>query len=169
MDAIVFNNNELNSAVSAGAVSIALCDNTFVIPMQPGVHYYAIGNVSASIGMAKKDANENMIVFHDFLPEFSDVPAYANVMHGIHPRTPVNTSFAASFSTSFAASFSTSFAASFSMLFAASFSTSFAASFSTSFGTSFATSFRTSFAQLHLREKYIVKEISVNGYGLNLI
>ena len=120
-----------------------------------------------------------------FLLEFAaaDTPVHMLMPCPVRPPSSYSSSFHGSFSmvlaTSFSGSFSMMFVTSFSGSFSMRFVTSFSGSFSGSFrrgqsfrlsGGSFLTSFRTSFkARCLVREKRIVKEISVNGYGLNLI
>lgn len=181
MAEIVFDQQGLDAAVASGALSILLCDNTFTIPLCSGVHYCAIGDVEAQADMSPSEAQRYSIEFEGFEPVFAmeDAPVYAHVPHGIHPAVPGTGSFASSFATSFVSSFMTSFTTSFSGSFfgmyeyeyeyeTGSFTSSFASSFSTSFRMS--ASFGGSAASLmRIRKKYIVREIAVNGYGLNLI
>lgn len=156
MDRIVFNQGELESAVSSGIAVIYLCDNDFILPSAPGISYGAIGTVTASIGMTADLARDNGISFLGFTPVFDPC---VHVAHGIRPQqTPSSFS---SFSSSFAGSFTGSFPGIW-----GSFSSSFTSSFAGSFTSSFASSFSGSFS---LTKRYIIKTIAVNGYGLDLI
>ncbi|MDO5396468.1 MAG: hypothetical protein Q4G33_00930 [bacterium] len=195
MDKIVFEQSQLDELLPNGTMTVVLCDNNFVIPLCRDVRYSAIGDVKAEIACSRAEAGKLGIVFENFSPEFiiddtlaDEPPIYANVPHGIHPAVPGNTdyglltagaSFASSFASSFAISFVSSFASSFSGSFNGSFygmyeyeyeyeGGSFPGSFSSSFraGMSF---FGSSASVMRLREKYVVREIAVNGYGLNLI
>lgn len=178
MDKIVFEQLQLDELLLHGAMTVVLCDNDFVIPLYGDVHYSVIGDVHAEIACSRSEAASLGIVFENFSPEFTvdEPPVYANVPRGIHPAVPVYAEFA-----SFASSFASSFAASFNTSFITSFAGSFYGMYeyeyeSGSFPGSFASSFRTgaSFSGsaasvMRLREKYVVREIAVNGYGLNLI
>ena len=165
MDTIVFCQEELDNAVLQGCGHIGLCDGKFSLGTQGGIRYTAIGRVNAS-EFAAADTPVHMLMPCPVRPPSS----YSSSFHGSFSMV-----LATSFSGSFSMMFVTSFSGSFSMRFVTSFSGSFSGSFrrGQSFrlsGGSFLTSFRTSFkARCLVREKRIVKEISVNGYGLNLI
>lgn len=185
MDTIVFCQEELDNAVLQGCGHIGLCDGKFSLGTQGGIRYTAIGRVNASIPITKEEAHKRSVIFEGFLPEFAaaDTPVHMLMPCPVRPPSSYSSSFHGSFSmafvTSFSGSFSMMFVTSFSGSFSMRFVTSFSGSFSGSFrrgqpfrlsGGSFLTSFRTSFKARYLaREKRIVKEISVNGYGLNLI
>lgn len=185
MDTIVFCQEELDNAVLQGCGHIGLCDGKFSLGTQGGIRYTAIGRVNASIPITKEEAHKRSVIFEGFLPEFAaaDTPVRMLMPCPVRPPSSYSSSFHGSFSmvlaTSFSGSFSMMFVTSFSGSFSMRFVTSFSGSFSGSFrrgqsfrlsGSSFLTSFRTSFKARYLvREKRIVKEISVNGYGLNLI
>lgn len=191
MDKIVFEQSQLDSLLLHGAMTVVLCDNNFVIPLCRDVRYSAIGDVRAEIACSRAEAAGLGIGFENFEPEFAELglsaekpPAYANIPHGIHPAVPGNaelglTSFMSSFVSSFAASFSGSFSGSFFGSFVSSFygiyeyeyeyeTGSFPGSFSSSFRTGASFSGSAAFV-MRLRESYVVREIAVNGYGLNLI
>ena len=183
MDIIVFCQEELDKALLRGCRHICLCDGQFSLAAYGGIRYTAIGSVSASFPAPREEADKLGIVFEGFTPGFAAVktPVYALMPCPVRPPSSYSSSFSGSFASSFAASLSgsfgalfiTSFSGSFSMRLLTSFSGSFAASLRTSFRTSFrlkAGSFTGSFKTGYLiKRERIVKEISVNGYGLNLI
>ena len=179
---IAFKQMQLDELLRGGTKKIFLCDNDFVIGLCRDVCYRAIGDVRAKIACSEPEAVRLGIVFENFSPEFTpdEPPIYANVPHGIHPAIPGNTDLSliqSSFASSFAASFSGSFVTSFSGSFSSSFVSSFyemygyeSGSYYSSFSSSFRGSFSCSAASImRLRKNYVVKEIAVNGYGLNLI
>ncbi len=181
MDIVVFNQSELDEAIASGETSILLCDNDFNIPLKPDICYRAVGSVRAVINTARSVAEGRGIVFHDFSPEYTqaEAPAYAHVPHGIHPAIPARLtgSYGGSFSSSYGGSYSGSYTGSFSGMYEYEyeFGGSYGGSFSSSYGGSFSGSFSSSFgtsscgAVKRLGKKYKIKEISINGYGIELI
>ncbi len=164
IDAIVFTQSELDYAVESGAKRIVLCDNNFILPSVEDITYTSIGRVTVHNG---------------------DTPAVKAVSAARAPRV-------SSYSSSYKpASYSSSYRFSGSYRFG-SFNTSYITSFLTSYrysyeyktagSGSYLTSYRLSgsymkssallsFIHLFKRRLYdrVLKEISVNGYGIHLI
>lgn len=196
MDTIVFSKDELQKAVENGYKNIALCDGSFELSAAQGVEYTAIGEVTASIPLSERAAQRRGIRFHGFTPSFAlkNSPVYRLIPCPVKPAPQRNG--ASSYGTSYASSYSSSFMTSYfsEWEYEWEYSTSFSASsFSGSFGTRLRSSFQGSFSgsfrlrssfisagsgsagsssfrlSRRFRRKYIIKEISVNGYGLNMI
>lgn len=174
MEKIVFNQRELDAAASCRV--IALCDNDYIITPRNDSEYIAIGNVRAVVKCSAIRAISMGMTFIGFNPEFDDCEDYEEVtVPEVKSFSSFASSFKSSFSTSFKTSFTTSYSTSFTHRHEYEYRTSFnKGSFSGSFtGGSFR--MKTSFApgsmgtMIKLRKKYVVREISVNGYGLNLI
>lgn len=153
MNVIVFNQQELD-AIPAEVKSVALCDNSFVLPPTPDREYIAIGTVSAAIPCRAIDAVRLGIVFTGFIPEFDNSMP---VKEACLDTKVAPSSFCSSFVSSFASSFTSSFFTSFSSMH------EYEYEYGTSFSASFAGSMPSSF------KKTVIREIAVNGYGLNLI
>lgn len=149
MNVIVFNQQELD-AVPSEVKAVALCDNSFVLPPTPDREYISIGTVSAVVPCCAVGAVRMGLVFTGFIPEFDNSLTATVICHD----TKVAPS---SFCSSFISSFASSFASSFSSMH------EYEYEYGTSFSASFAGSMPSSF------KKTVIREIAVNGYGLNLI
>lgn len=146
IDAIVFTQSGLNDALDKGVNRILLCGGNFELPDNIDITYTPVGKNTAILEV--KSEKKIIAATTSFASSYrSFAGSY---------RTSYTTSFLTSYrhKTSFSGSYRTSYR----------LSASFASSFSTSFKlTSFIGSFR--------RRVYdrILKEISVNGYGIHLI
>lgn len=178
MEKIVFNQSELNAAI--GCRSIMLCDNDFVIEPCEDTEYIAVGTVSAVVKCSPLRAITLGMCFTGFIPRFDDTSEQEKTEQEkvLHKAT----SFSSSFKSSFAASFAGSFTSSFKTSYKGSFSGSYAYRGGSFAKSSFISSFAFSSFRMHssfvrgsagvlkrLGKKYAVREIAVNGYGLNLI
>lgn len=174
MERIVFNQQELDK-IGTDTTAVALCDNDYTISPVPGRTYLAIGTVNAVVKCTAIQAISIGLTFINFTPVFdgTDFPAPVK-------RTVVNvpasfaSSFSSSFKSSFAASFNTSFTTSFSGMYEYEYeyrTSSFKrGSFSGSFtGGSMRLSASFATGSMRIRKRMVVREIAVNGYGLNLI
>jgi len=150
-DIIVFSQKELDIALENGCTSIALCDNSFVLPKVGNVCYTSIGTVTAKADGTRKDFEEHGVKFDTFLPKFADDISVIAV-----PKPTSTSSFASSYMLS--SYFMTSYRYQYEYE-----TGSFATSYSTSWNTSYS-SFATSF-----HSQYGTTCIMVNGYGINLI
>ena len=74
LDAIVFEQAGLDTAISSGCRHIALCDNSFILPPIENISYTAIGKVHARISLPKSQTKN--ISFNGFIPEFVPELAY---------------------------------------------------------------------------------------------
>lgn len=139
-DAIVFTQNELNCAIDKGVTRILLCGGNFNLPDNIDITYTSVGADTALLIAAPT----------------SFASSYR--------------SFTGSYRTSYTTSFLTSYFYRYKTSFSGSYRTSYrlSASFASSFGSSFKL---TSFLGSFRRRVYdrILKEISVNGYGIHLI
>lgn len=190
-DAIVFTQNELTAAINGGASDILLCDNSFILPPACGVKYTAIGNVTA---LADFDSAEALsIVCLNFMPKIKKRPKTVHISNKVVGAASITSSFAlSSYSSSYkfgsyASSYSLSGLGSYvmSFRFAGSYThssyrykTSYSGSYSAfyrltqSYKSSFSTSFMLSSFMRGFKRKLhsrVLKEISVNGYGIHLI
>lgn len=139
-DAIVFTQNELNCAINKGVTRILLCGGNFNLPDNIDITYTSVGTDTALLEV--KGEKKRIFAPASFASSYR--------------------SFAGSYRTSYRYWYKTSFSGSYRTSYR--LSASFASSFSSSFKlTSFIGSFR--------RRVYdrILKEISVNGYGIHLI
>lgn len=177
-DIIVYKQEALENALGAGYTSIALCDNSFNLPLYSGISYTAIGDVSAFIDISEEEYNGLGINCTGFSPVF-----LGKTTDSIH--ISLNTASVSSYVSSYMMSsyFLTSFTTSYVYKYISSFTSSYiyeyeyeyAVSFFTSYMTSFASSYSTSFLLDMLcfegDERREEKEecILVNGYGINLI
>lgn len=188
-DVIVFTQEELYAALSAGNTSIGLCDNTFILPLADGIHYTAIGNVSASAQVCEKEFKKHSVVCDGFSPRFAKSPAGAVKKQPSAALLPAGSvsSYMSSYLTSYFMTsyfmtsymyeyeyeyrykYKTSFGASYSASFAASYSSSFASSFAASFFHSFGASFRGECRPENISQHSGTVCVMVNGYGINLI
>lgn len=163
MDRIVFDQAELDNTITKHS-TIALCDNHYDISPSEDTSYVAIGEVSAVVRCSAIEALSMGMVFIGFTPVFSDKKEVKEEKKRyISAVTSFASSFAGSFSTSFATSFTTSFSTSFSAMHE--YEYEFATSFSGSFKN--VSSFNT--GSMRAVKKQVVREVAVNGYGLNLI
>lgn len=143
-DAIVFTQNELNCAIDKGVTRILLCGGNFNLPDNIDITYTPVGTDTALLIAAPTSFASS---YRSFWGSY---------------RTSYTTSFLTSYFYRYRYEYRTSFSGSYRTSYR--LSASFASSFSTSFKlTSFIGSFR--------RRVYdrILKEISVNGYGIHLI
>lgn len=99
-DAIVFNQSELEKAISDGCVSIVLCDGDFVLPSLPDITYTIIGN-------ARTNTNTE----------------------GAEHITSYQTSYQTSYTTSYGTSYKTSFETSYQTSYRTSYETSYTSSY----------------------------------------
>lgn len=74
LDAIVFEQAGLDTAISSGCRHIALCDNSFILSPIENISYTAIGKVHARISLPKSQTKN--ISFNGFIPEFVPELAY---------------------------------------------------------------------------------------------
>lgn len=150
-DVIVFNQTELNNALSAGVKRIALCDNNFSLPDTNGAEYTFIGKVTidgdARIGLENESKRE--------------ASSYAS-------------SYVSSYMSSYVSSYMSSYISSYTYRFGTSY-VSGSGLFSSSgsfggYGYSFGGSFSGSYAPMEdIIEFGSSGIIFVNGYGINLI
>ncbi len=181
VNAIVFTQNELNKAIDHGASHIILCDNHFNLPSIPDIAYTAIGIVTASADFCSLD--DFNITCVNFSPKLKKRPKTVHISNkavGTASITDLCSSHSGSFSssyrfgsyTSFITSYLTSFVTSYRYRYEyrQSFSGSYSYRLSQSYSASFSTSFKPA-SFLHKFKVYdrILKEISVNGYGIHLI
>lgn len=75
-DIIVFNQNELERALKDGIRKIALCDNSFYLPMTKNTEYHGIGNVDALIDKEYADYGIKCIGFEPEIKERQKYPAF---------------------------------------------------------------------------------------------
>lgn len=157
-DSIVFTQDELNSAVSAGCTAIALCDGSFDLPSAGGVTYTAIGAVEASAEASREEFDALGIKCVGFDVQYTGA-------RGIAVIAPCSMS---SYSTSYTMSsyFMTSYRYAYELL--GSFATSYTTSYNTSYTASYTTSYQSSFSS-GVAEMSGECVIMVNGYGINLI
>lgn len=142
-DVIVFNQTELNNALSAGAKRIALCDNSFSLPDTDGVEYTFIGKVTVDGGARAGEVREGK----------SEVSSYTS-------------SYVSSYMSSYLSSYTYRFGASY---VSGSGMLSSSGSFG-GYGYSFVGSFSGSYAPMEdIIEFGCSGIIFVNGYGINLI
>ncbi len=154
-DAIVFTQEELENALYAGYTSVGLCDNTFNLPIHGGISYTAIGNVTASINLPKKDFARLDIKCDGFIPKFihggeTAIPASPLASHTTSSSSYVSSYMLSSYITSYIYEYQYEYG---------SFSSSYTSSYSSGMS-SFVTSFRLEYGNTC---------ILVNGYGINLI
>lgn len=167
MERIVFNQNELDM-IGTEAGSVALCDNDYIISPSPDTEYIAIGTVNAVVKCSAVQAISLGLTFIGFDPVFD-----GNYEPAPMARKELPSSFVSSFTSSFKGSFSSSFTTSYTTSFSSMYEYEYRiGSFSGSFkGGSFklSTSFTVGSMRMTLKKRPVVREISVNGYGLNLI
>lgn len=169
-DIVVFEQKELEAALHNGCRAIALCDNSFVLPLVGGISYSAIGDVQAEVNASYKAFEELGIRCDGFTPVFLG-GACAKKTEGL-PRT--NNNLCITSASSYISSYMTSYLTSYYYEYAyrSSYSASYASSYmSSSYTTSYNTSYSTSYAALFNADMPMVYEecIMVNGYGINLI
>lgn len=154
IDAIVFTQAELNTALDNGALHILLCGPTANLPQSDGVTYTSVGKSTV-------------------LADFSNFePSYP-----LSDREPCSYSSSYRFgshTTSYTASYVSSYLSSYLYNYRYEYRTSFFGSYrlASSYKTSFASSFAISSFIRGLRHRFharVLKEISVNGYGIHLI
>ncbi|MCI8403920.1 MAG: hypothetical protein HFE49_03365 [Clostridia bacterium] len=183
-DIIVYTQKELENALENKYTSIALCDNTFIIPPRGGISYISIGNVSVSAGMTKEDYNKLSIHCVGFTPVFRDentdkaclpIPAASAQVSSYMLSSYFFSSFVTSYMYKYKGSFITSYLYRTSFVtsylyeyeYANSFSNSYTVSFTSSFAASFVSSFLLSMPDF--KETETTQYVPVNGYGINLI
>ena len=147
-DIIVFNQTELNDALSAGIKHIALCDNSFSLPGTDDVEYTFIGDVTVDGGARKSEKSETN----------ETVSSYASSYASSHAS-----SYKSSYTTSYVTSYLTSYVYKFGSFYAAG---SGVFSSSGSFGGSYFGSYAPLEDIIEFGSSGI---IFVNGYGINLI
>lgn len=157
-DAIVFTQSGLDTAIDKGITRILLCGGNFNLPDNLDITYTPVGTDTAILEVK----GEKKII----AAPSSFASSYRSFAGSY--RTSYTTSFLTSYR------FTTSFLTSYRYWYKTSFSGSYRTSYrlSTSFASSFSASFKlTSFIGSFRRRVYdrILKEISVNGYGIHLI
>lgn len=192
IDAIVFTQSELNAAIDAGASHIVLCDNNFELPSVHGIIYTAVGRVTASADFSNPEKYN--IVCANFSPKLKRRHKIVHTSNKAVGTASIRSSFAKSsysssykigsystsyrFSQKYLTSYVTSYITSYRYNYEYEYRTSYSGSYSTSYRlsqsykTSFFSSFKiTSFIHSFKRIMYdrVLKEISVNGYGIHLI
>jgi hypothetical protein len=185
-DTIVFTQSELNKAVDSGAVSIALCDNDFILPSVPNIHYVAIGKVTASINL--DNSEQHGIVCANFSTRTKKRPKIVHISnkavgtasltggsYKLGSFSSSTGSYASSYKFgSYTSSYRTSYQTSYKALYKTSYSGSYSSSYrlSSSYKSSFLSSFKLSSFTHKFKHKmlnFAHAEISVNGYGIHLI
>ncbi len=179
-DIIVYNQKELENALSNGYTSIALCDGKFILPLYRGICYTAIGNISVSINTDKQSCNSMGINCIGFIPDFLAENASLSVKSTAPILSSVSSfmmssyflsSFVTSYLYKYKGSFITSYIYQYEYEYADSFSSSYTTSFASSYSASFVSSYLSSFfLDMPFFESKAHEEcILVNGYGINLI
>ncbi len=107
-DAIVFNQNELEEAISDGCVSIVLCDGDFVLPPLPDITYTIIGNARTNTNTK----NTEYVTSYQTSYQTSYRTSYATSYQTSY-RTSYETSYQTSYTTSYASSYTASFSGSY--------------------------------------------------------
>lgn len=158
-DAIVFGQSGLDTAIDKGVTRILLCGGSFDLPDNIDVTYTPVGKNTAILEV--KGAKKKIAAPASFASSYrSFAGSY---------RTSYTTSFLTSYTTSFLTSYFYRYRYEYRTSFSGSYRTSYRyrASFASSFGSFKLTSFIGSFR----RRVYdrVLKEISVNGYGIHLI
>lgn len=196
-DAIVFTQSELCAALDNGARSIILCDNKFRLPSDRDVTYTAIGQVSVSADFSDLQALGISCV--NFVPKLKKRPktihisnkavgvssldsgSYADSYRSSYGSGYKLGSFFSSYrlsssyqnltNTSYKTSYTTSYITSYRYKYRTSFSGSFTSSYrlSQSFKAGVSSFNLSSFINIFRSYDRILKEISVNGYGIHLI
>lgn len=192
-DAIVFTQDELCAALDGGARSVILCDNNFHLPSNQDIAYTAIGQVTASADFS--DPETLGISCVNFTPKLKKRPKTIHISNKAVGVSSLNGgSYSGSYSGSYGSSYGGSYRGSYSSSYTASYITSYRYEYEyrTSFSGSFMSSYRlaqsfkigfssfktdvssftlSSFINIFKRRSYnrILKEISVNGYGIHLI
>lgn len=161
-DSIVFTQDELNSAVSAGCTAIALCDGSFDLPLSGGVTYTAIGAVEASADASREEFDALGIKCVGFEVRYTG----ARGMAVIAPCSMSSYSTSYTMSSYFMNSYR--YAYELSGSFVSSYTTSYTTSYNTSYISSYTTSYQGSFS-VSIAEELGECVIMVNGYGINLI
>lgn len=191
-DIIVYNQKDLDEALSEKQPAIVLCAGLFVIHKAENTTFKRIGPVHAIVTCSRMAADEAGMKFIDINAEFKADYAVSNIAR----QTPTAVTFGGSFgSGSYLSGIGSYLSGSGSYLYGSgssyrytyeyefeysrSFSGSFASSFSSSFKSSFATSFAGSFngssegngsfneyAMTDLSDTTVIR---VFGYGINLI
>lgn len=179
-DIIVYGQDELENALETGYTSVALCDNSFILPLKGGMCYMAIGNITAEINIDEESFNELGICCVGFIPVF--IGGNTSQMQEVIQPELCNSSFSSYISSYIMSSYS-GFVTSYLYKHTGSFITSYvyeyeyeyAGSFTSSYTTSFISSYSASFSlnMLLSEEIWGTKQseecIWVNGYGINLI
>ncbi|MCC8169711.1 MAG: hypothetical protein LIO59_05025 [Oscillospiraceae bacterium] len=192
IDIIVFTQKELDNAINNGCTVIALCDNNFRLPSVSDIHYIAIGKITASIELDHPE--DYGIKFSNFSPKTKKRPKIVHVenkavgtaslssgsyssSYGSYLSSYKRGSYSSSYGSYFS-SYQTSYLYSYRYNYRFNYRSSFSGSYSSSYRlggsyrSSFASSFKlTSFIHSFKRGMYdyILREISVNGYGIHLI
>ena len=160
VDAIVFTQDELNTAIDSGAKHIILCDNNFTLPQCKDIEFISVGKVKTSADKKKKSgkntlkkmSSSNSSYFSSYKPG-SYFTSYRYKTSFISSYL-YNYRYEYEYRTSHAGSYVTSYR--------------LLQSYNISFGSGFKiSSFLSSFN--HKIYDRILKEISVNGYGIHLI
>ncbi len=183
-DIIVYKQEELEIALNSGYSSIALCDNTFILPPRGGISYTAIGSVTASVNVNKENYDKLGITCKGFIPDF--LGENTNLSGENQQASPGSISsymlssyFLSSFVTSYLYRYKGSFITSYKYEYEYEYANSFLSSYITSFAASYTASFTSSYsASFFLDIPYFTENceterfeecILVNGYGINLI
>lgn len=160
-DAIVFGQSGLDTAIDKGVSRILLCGGNFDLPDNIDVTYTPVGKNTAILEV--KGANKIISAPTSFASSYR----FGSLASSY--RTSYTTSFLTSYTTSFLTSYFYRYRYEYRTSFSGSYRTSYRyrASFASSFGSFKLTSFIGSFR----RRVYdrVLKEISVNGYGIHLI
>lgn len=195
-DIVVYNQKDLDKALSEKQPAIVLCAGLFVIHKAENTTFKRIGPVHAVVTCSRTAADDAGMKFIDINAEFKADYAVSNIAG----RSPVAVTFGGSFGSGSYLSGSGSYLSgsgsylygsggsyrytyeyefeysrSFRGSFASSFSSSFKSSFGISFTGSFNSSFSGSFAGNGSFNEYTTPDLSdttvirVYGYGINLI
>lgn len=172
---IVYNQKDLDKALSEKKKNIVLCAGLFLIPKSPGVTFSRLGPVHAVIMCSRAAAEEADMKFINIDAEFKTGYAVSDIA-GHSPVAATLRSFFTSGSKktgsggSYAYTYEYEFE--YERSFKGSFSTSFLYSFKTSFNSSFYGSFTCSFpisGSFKLTPSKELAVVRVFGYGIDLI
>lgn len=181
-DIIVYGQEELYNALEIGYTSVALCDNSFVLPLKGGINYTAIGNVTASINIDEENYNKLGICCVGFMPTLLKesaamvkeakqpdlyTPSFSSYMSSYNMSSYFLTSFVTSYLYKYTGSFMTSYVYEYEYEYTGSFGSSYTTSFVSSYSTSFSLNmpFFMDAIEMEPHEECIL----VGGYGINLI
>ena len=157
-DRIVFCQKELDKALDDGVIKIALCDNSFILPMTKNITYYGFGEVNAVIEKEYKESGIKCIGFAPYVKECHRYPAFlmSSDRLSLNTKSLSGGSYYGSYG-SYSGSYITSYRISSGSV------TSYRMLYSMS------GSYRSSGGSYIFRGSFLSGSIYVGGYGINLI